>query len=87
MINTLQLLDDVEFAKAMLEKETLSKSDLVFSLKTLLKMKYYPVAVKFFFQKPFALLLFVILWLHPGSVEIFCLEPKKKQGVQMLSMS
>ena len=51
MIDTAQILDDVQFASAMLEKKDLSKSDLVFSLRNLLKMKYYPVAVKFFFSK------------------------------------
>lgn len=51
MIDTAQILDDVQFAEAMLEKKELSKSDLVFSLRNLLKMKYYPVAVKFFFSE------------------------------------
>jgi uncharacterized protein (DUF169 family) len=50
MIDTGKLLDDVQFAEAMLGKQELSKSDLVFSLRNLLKMKYYPVAVKFFFS-------------------------------------
>ncbi len=44
------LLDDVRFAKAMLEKKKLSGADIVFTLRNLLKMKYYPVAVKFFFS-------------------------------------
>jgi len=51
MIDTIQLLDDVQFAKAVLEKEELSKADMVFSLRNLLKMKYYPVAIKFFFSE------------------------------------
>jgi uncharacterized protein (DUF169 family) len=51
MIDTSQLLNDVEFAEAMLEKDKLSNSDLVFSLRNLLKMKYYPVAIKFFFEE------------------------------------
>ena len=49
MIDTAKLLDDVEFAKAMLENE-LSNTDIVFALRNLLKMKYYPVAIKFFFS-------------------------------------
>lgn len=51
MFNTDQLLDDVEFAKGLLEKKELSKSDIVFSLRNLLRMKYYPVAVKFFYSE------------------------------------
>lgn len=51
MIDTAMLLNDVEFAKHMLEKETLSHSDVVFTLRNLLKFKYYPVAVKFFFSE------------------------------------
>ena len=51
MIDTLELLDDVAFAKAMLAKKSLSNADLVFSLRNLLRMKYYPVAVKFFFSQ------------------------------------
>lgn len=50
MIDTAKLLDDVDFAKAILENERLSKADIVFALRNLLKMKYYPVAVKFFFS-------------------------------------
>lgn len=49
MIDTAKLLDDVGFAKAMLENE-LSNTDIVFALRNLLKMKYYPVAIKFFFS-------------------------------------
>ena len=51
MIDTGKLLDDVDFAKAMLENGDLKNSDLVFVLRNLLKMKYYPVAIKFFFSK------------------------------------
>ena len=45
------MLDDVAFAKAMLEKKSLTGADLVFALRNLLRMKYYPVAVKFFFDQ------------------------------------
>ena len=51
MIDTTLLLDDVGFAKALLEKDRLSGADIVFALRNLLKMKYYPVAVKFFFSE------------------------------------
>jgi uncharacterized protein (DUF169 family) len=51
MIDTAKLLDDVDFAKAMLESGDLENSDLVFVLRNLLRMKYYPVAIKFFFSK------------------------------------
>jgi uncharacterized protein (DUF169 family) len=51
MIDSLEILDDVSFAKAMLAKKSLSNADLVFSLRNLLRMKYYPVAVKFFFSQ------------------------------------
>ena len=44
------MLDDVAFAKSMLEKKSLSGADLILSLRNLLKMKYYPVAVKFFYD-------------------------------------
>jgi uncharacterized protein (DUF169 family) len=50
VIETDELLDDVKLAGAMLEKEDLSNADIVFSLRDLLKMKYYPVAVKFFYS-------------------------------------
>lgn len=50
MIDSLEMLDDVAFAKAMLAKKELSGADLVLSLRNLLRMKYYPVAVKFFFS-------------------------------------
>ncbi len=52
MINTMELLDDVAFAKAMLAKKSLSGADIVFALRNLLRMKYYPVAVKFFYDRP-----------------------------------
>ena len=51
MIDTSQLLDDVSFAKALLDKKSLSNADIVFALRNLLRMKYYPVAVKFFFSQ------------------------------------
>ncbi len=50
MIETNELLDDVKFAGAMLEKGDLSNADIAFSLRNLLRMKYYPVAVKFFYS-------------------------------------
>ncbi len=50
MIDTSLLLDDVAMAGALLEKEELSHADMVFVLRNLLKMKYYPVAVKFFYS-------------------------------------
>jgi len=49
MIDAELLLDDVAFAKAMAEKEDLTNPDLVFTLRNLLRMKYYPVAIKFFY--------------------------------------
>ncbi len=48
------ILDDKRFAEVMLEKkhaQGLSKADMVFILRNLLKMKYYPVAVKFFYDE------------------------------------
>jgi uncharacterized protein (DUF169 family) len=51
MIDSMTMLDDVAFAKAMLDKKTLSNADLVFSLRNLLRMKYYPVAVKYFYDQ------------------------------------
>jgi len=51
MMDTSQLLDDVSFAKALLDKKSLSNADIVFALRNLLRMKYYPVAVKFFFSQ------------------------------------
>jgi uncharacterized protein (DUF169 family) len=50
MIDTGTLLDDVAFAKDMLASQNLSKADIVFVLRNLLRMKYYPVAIKFFFS-------------------------------------
>jgi uncharacterized protein (DUF169 family) len=49
MIDTEKLLDDADFAKAMLESGDLKNPDLVFVLRNLLRMKYYPVAIKFFY--------------------------------------
>ncbi len=51
MIESELFLDDVAFAKAMLAKEDLSNADLVFTLRNLLRMKYYPVAVKFVYSE------------------------------------
>jgi uncharacterized protein (DUF169 family) len=55
-IDTAMYMDDVELAKGLLEnaeqnKGKLSDSDIVFALRNFLKMKYYPVAVKYFFNK------------------------------------
>lgn len=55
MINTQIYMDDVQLAKELLENVKsnggkLSHSDIVFGLKNLLKLKYYPVAVKFFYK-------------------------------------
>src|SRR3990172_4119136 len=50
-MDTMELLDDVSFAKAMLAKKSLSGADIVFALRNLLRMKYYPVAVKFFYAQ------------------------------------
>ena len=56
MLDTQLLMDDVSLAKGLLENATsnggkLSPSDMVFGLRNLLKMKYYPVAVKYFFEE------------------------------------
>ncbi len=51
MIDSMLMLDDVAFAKTMLEKKTLSGADIVLALRNLLRMKYYPVAVKFFYDQ------------------------------------
>ncbi len=51
MIDTGLLLDDTSFAKTMLRKKSLGNADMVFALRNLLKMKYYPVAIKFFFDQ------------------------------------
>jgi uncharacterized protein (DUF169 family) len=48
MIDSSIMLDDTTFAKEMLAKPSLSNADMVFVLRNLLRMKYYPVAVKFF---------------------------------------
>ena len=53
--DTHHYLNDVALAESLLENAgqnggRLSKSDIVFSLRNFLKMKYYPVAVKFFFS-------------------------------------
>jgi uncharacterized protein (DUF169 family) len=55
-IDTGTYLNDVELAKALLENARLnggklSNADIVFSLRNFLKMKYYPVAVKYFFSE------------------------------------
>jgi len=49
-------MDDVDLAKALLDNAKndngkLSHSDIVFGLRNILKMKYYPVAVKYFFDE------------------------------------
>jgi uncharacterized protein (DUF169 family) len=51
MIDSMEMLDDAAFAEAMLAKKALTGADLVLSLRNLLRMKYYPVAVKFFFSQ------------------------------------
>lgn len=51
MLDSMMMLDDVAFAKAMLQKKSLSNADLVLALRNLLRMKYYPVAVKFFYDQ------------------------------------
>jgi uncharacterized protein (DUF169 family) len=51
MIDSMAMLDDVSFAKAMLAKKQLDGADIVFALRNLLRMKYYPVAVKFFYDQ------------------------------------
>lgn len=53
-IDSEALLDDRRFSEMMLlKRETtgLSKADMVFTLRNLLKLKYYPVAVKFFYDE------------------------------------
>jgi len=50
MIDTAKLLNDVELAETILENEELSNTDIVFTLRNLLKMKYYPVAIKLFYS-------------------------------------
>jgi uncharacterized protein (DUF169 family) len=56
MINTQTYMDDVQLAKELLDNaksngDRLSPSDIVFGLRNLLKMKYYPVAVKYFYKQ------------------------------------
>lgn len=56
MIDTQTYMSDVDLAKELLDNAAnnngrLSNSDMVFGLRNLLKMKYYPVAVKFFFDQ------------------------------------
>ena len=56
MVDAQLLMDDVKFAKEMLNNAEenggkLNPSDIVFGLRNILKMKYYPVAVKFFFDE------------------------------------
>lgn len=56
MLNTEVMMNDVDLAKALLDNAKndngkLSHSDIVFALRNILKMKYYPVAVKYFFDE------------------------------------
>jgi len=56
MIDTQAYVNDVELSKQLLENTEknngrLSNSDVVFALRNILKMKYYPVAVKYFFDQ------------------------------------
>jgi len=56
MLDTQLLMDDVRLARELLgnaeaNSGRISPSDIVFGLRNLLKMKYYPVAVKFFFEE------------------------------------
>ncbi len=55
-IDTARYLNDVELAETLLENGKqnggkLSYSDIVFSQRNFLKMKYYPVAIKYFFSE------------------------------------
>ncbi len=55
-IDTGKYLDDVALAEAILDNaeqngDVLSSADIVFSLRNFLKMKYYPVAIKYFFSE------------------------------------
>ncbi len=55
MINAEIVMDDVQLAKGLLDNTKnshgkLSHAEIVFGLRNLLKLKYYPVAVKFFFS-------------------------------------
>jgi len=49
--NTELLLDDRQFAQALLDKGELTNADRTFALRNLLKLEYYPVAIKFFFDQ------------------------------------
>ncbi len=49
MLDPLILLDDARFAKVMLSKE-LSWKDVTLVLRNLLRIKYFPVAIKFAFE-------------------------------------
>ena len=51
MFDSEVMLDDAKYAEAMLKKGELSNADIVFTLRNLLRMKYYPVAVKFFYSQ------------------------------------
>ena len=55
-IDTARYLDDVELAETLLENAKqnggkLSYADIVFSQRNFLKMKYYPVAIKYFYSE------------------------------------
>ncbi|MGD8344171.1 MAG: DUF169 domain-containing protein [Desulfobacterales bacterium] len=55
-IDTAKYLNDVELAEELLANASqnggqLSHADIVFSLRNFLKMKYYPVAIKYFFSE------------------------------------
>jgi uncharacterized protein (DUF169 family) len=55
-IDTARYLNDVKLAETLLENGKrnggkLSYSDIVFSQRNFLKMKYYPVAIKYFFSE------------------------------------
>jgi len=56
MLKTDVYMDDVQLARELLNNAEnqdgkLSHPDIVFGLRNLLKMKYYPVAVKYFFEE------------------------------------
>ncbi len=56
MLDTQLCMSDLELAKELLDNAKhndgkLSNADIVFGLRNLLKMKYYPVAIKFFFDQ------------------------------------
>jgi hypothetical protein len=55
-LDTARYLNDVELAETLLENGKqnagkLSYSDILFGLRNFLKMKYYPVAIKYFFSE------------------------------------